>query len=293
MLSFAARILVSSDWRPRMRRRMAQGGISLLLMGGLALATFACGESESEAAPTQAAAPAEAAAPTAAPEPTAAPTPTPTPTPTPAPTPTPTPTPLTEADVLQRAGAVMSGVKTFDFALTHEMGTSEFLPGLAVEEVTGQLEIPDKLSVEFSGLFGDIPIQVKLIKIGDLHYITNPLTGVWEEVPAANSPVAFFRPEEGIAAVMASIAATFDGPEGDVYSLSGTLPASAFAALVGDTLEDAVVDVTIEIQADSFQLTKIRFAGQVSPLDDPSVVRVVELSRFGESVSIEAPDTAP
>jgi hypothetical protein len=199
---------------------------------------------------------------------------------------------LTEADVLQRAGAVMSGFKTFDFALTHDVGTSEFLPGLAVEEVSGQLDIPDKLSVEFSGLFGDIPIQVKLIKVGDLHYITNPLTGAWEEVPAANSPVAFFRPAEGIAAIMSSIAATFDGPtDGDVYTLSGTLPASAFAALIGDTLEGAVVDVNIEIQADSFQLTKIRFAGQVSPLDDPSVIRVVELSRFGESVSIEAPDT--
>ena len=187
----------------------------------------------------------------------------------------------------------MAGLKTFDFALTHEAGTSEFLPGLNVEEVTGQLEIPDKLSVEFSGLFGDIPIQVELIKIGDLHYITNPLTGVWAEVPAANSPVAFFRPEAGIAEVMSSISASFDGPKGDVYKLSGTLPASAFAALIGDTLEDSVVDVSLEIQADSFQLTKIRFAGQVSPLDDPSVVRVVELSRFDEPVSIEVPDTAP
>lgn len=274
-----------------MRRRLAHGGLSLLVLGCLALAAVGCGESESEAAPTPEAAPAQAAAATAAPEPTPTPAPTPTPTPTPAPTPTPTPTPLTEADVLQRAGAVMSAAKTFDFSLTHEVGTSEFLPGLAVEEVKGQLEIPDKLSVEFSGLFGDIPIQVELIKVGDLHYITNPLTGLWEEVPAANSPVGFFRPEEGIAAIMSSIDATFDGPEGDVFSLSGTLPASAFAALIGDTLEDSDVDVSIEIDADSFHLTKIRFAGQVSPLDDPSVVRVVELSRFDESVSIEAPDT--
>ena len=201
MLNPAARILVSSGWPRRMRRRIAQGGLSLLVIGCLAVAAFACGESESEAAATPEAAPAQADATTAAPEPTAVPTPTPaptpTPTPTPAPTPTPTPAPLTEADVLQRAGAVMSGLKTFDFALTHEVGSSEFLPGLAVEEVKGQLEIPDKLSVEFSGLFGDIPIQVKLIKVGDLHYITNPLTGVWEEVPAANSPVGFFRPRRG------------------------------------------------------------------------------------------------
>ena len=72
---------------------------------------------------------------------------------------------------------------------------------------------------------------------------------------------------------MTSIEATFDGPEGEVFSLSGTLPASAFAALIGDTLEGAVVDVNIEIDADSFHLVKIRFAGQVSPLDDPSVIR--------------------
>ena len=291
MLNSAARILVPSVWRPLMRRHIARGGVLLLVMGCLALAAFACGDSEEAATSTPV--PAPTSAPTPAPTPTPSPTPTPTPTPTPAPTPTPTPTPLTEADVLERAGAKMAGLKTFHFELTHEVGTSEFLPGLNVEQVAGQLEIPNKLSVEFSGLFGDIPIQVKLIVIDDVNYITNPLTGVWAEVPAANSPVAFFRPQEGIAAVMSSITASFDGPEGDVYRLSGTLPASAFAALIGDTVEDAVVDVTIEVQADSFQLTKIRFAGQVSPLDDPSVVRVVELSRFDEPVTIEVPETAP
>ena len=36
----------------------------------------------------------------------------------------------------------MSAATTFDFSLTHEVGTSEFLPGLAVEEVKGQLVIP-------------------------------------------------------------------------------------------------------------------------------------------------------
>ena len=293
MLNSAARILVPSVWRPLMRRHIAQGGVLLLVMGCLALVAFACGDPEPAATPTPAAAPAATPTPPPTPTPTPPPTPTPTPTPTPAPTPTPTPTPLTEADVLERAGAKMAGLKTFHFELTHEVGTSEFLPGLNVEQVAGQLEIPNKLSVEFSGLFGDIPIQVKLIVIDDVNYITNPLTGVWAEVPAANSPVAFFRPQEGIAAVMSSITASFDGPEGDVYRLSGTLPASAFAALIGDTVEDAVVDVTIEVQADSFQLTKIRFAGQVSPLDDPSVVRVVELSRFDEPVTIEVPETAP
>ena len=188
----------------------------------------------------------------------------------------------------------MGGLKTFHFDLTHEVGTSEFLPGLSVEQVAGQLEIPNKLSVEFSGLYGDIPIRVKLIVIDGVNYITNPLTRVWAEVPAENSPVAFFRPQEGIAAVMSAITdASFDGPEGEVYRLSGSISASAFAGLLGDTAEDAVVDVNIEVQADNFQLTKIRFAGQVTPTDDPSTVRVIELSRFDEPVTIEVPETAP
>ena len=216
------------------------------------------------------------------------------PEPLPTPTPTHTPVPLTADEVLSRSGAVMGDLKTFQFDLTHEVGTSAFLPGLSVERTVGQLEIPNKLIVEFTGLFGDFPIRVKLIAIDDANYLTNPITGSWEVVEAAVSPIAFFKPDEGIITVMSSITeARFQGSQDDVYRIAGRMPASALSALMGTTVEDGTVAVDVEIQADSFHLTKVRFAGQVTPSDDPNTVRVVTLSNFDKPVTIEEPEITP
>ncbi len=216
------------------------------------------------------------------------------PEPLPTPTPTSTPVPLTADEVVSRSGAVMSALDSFQFDLTHEVGASAFLPGVSVERAAGQLEIPNKLIVEFTGLFGDFPIRVKLIAIDDANYLTNPITGSWETVETRLSPVAFFKPDEGIITVMSSITeARFEGPQDDVYRIAGRMPASALSALMGATVEDAKVDVDLEIQADTFLLTKMRFAGQVTPSDDPTTVRVVTLSKFDEPVAIEAPEITP
>ena len=212
----------------------------------------------------------------------------------PTPTPTSTPVPLTADEVLSRSGTVMGDLKSFEFDLTHEVGASAFLPGVSVERATGQLVIPNKLIVEFIGLFGDFPIRVKLIAIDDANYLTNPITGSREVVEATLSPVAFFKPDEGIITVMSSITeAKFQGSQDDVYRIVGRMPASALSALMGATVEDGLVDVDLEIQADSLLLTKVRFAGQVTPSDDPSTVRVVTLSKFDEPLAIEAPEITP
>ena len=71
------------------------------------------------------------------------------------------------------------------------------------------------------------------------------------------------------------------------------MPASALSALMGATVEDGMVDVDVEIQPDDFVLTKVRFAGQVTPSDDPTTIRVVTLSKFDEPVTIEAPEITP
>ena len=219
----------------------------------------------------------------------------PTPTPQPTPVPTPTPVPLTEQQVLDRAGEVMGEVVSFHFEMTHEVGTSEFLPGLNVEEVGGVVKVPDSIDVEYNGLFNDIPLRVKLIAIGDANWLTNPLTGSWESVDPAVSPVAFFKPEEGIKAVISSIyeAEFVVPPDGDEYRISGRMPPTAMVALMGQTVEEGFVDVEVWIGADTFLLSKARFSGRVVPLDGDDTVRVVTLWRYDEPTSIEPPPTDP
>ena len=206
-------------------------------------------------------------------------------------TPVPTAEPLTEAEVLSRSANLMAGLATFRFEMTHEVGTTEFLPGVEVEEVFGDVQPPDRLYCEFSGLFGNIPINAKLIAIGDANYMTNPLTGEWQEIDATVSPIQFFNPKEGVSSVLDEVTgAAFVASEPDLYKLTGKVPVGSLEALMGATVEGGIVDIEVEIDAGSLHLKLVRFIGQVTLSDTPDTVRVVTLSRFDEPVTIEAPN---
>lgn len=211
--------------------------------------------------------------------------------PGPAATPAPTREPLTEAEVLARSGELMASLTSFRYEMIHEVGTTAFLPGLEIEKTLGDVQTPDRLYSEFSGLFGDIPISAKLIALSDRNFMTNPLTGKWQEIDAAVSPIGFFNPKQGISSMMSQVTdARFVASGPSVYRLTGRMPAASLEPLMGATVENGVVDVELEIDADSLHLKMARFLGQVNPTDTPETIRVVTLSRFNEPVNIEAPD---
>ena len=140
-----------------------------------------------------------------APEATPVPSPTPSPAPTPSPTPTPTPTPVPfdPTTVLERSGKAMQDLESFRFELTHNEGGTEFIPALVVEEALGEVVKPDRLSLKFSGTFGgSYAIKSTLVSVGGTTYMTNPLTGTWQEMDDTVSPLGFFNPTVGIAAMM-------------------------------------------------------------------------------------------
>lgn len=222
------------------------------------------------------------------------PTPEPTPTPTATPTPTPTPTPVNPRALLDRSGQVMASLDSFHFRLEHRRGATSLLPGLAIEEAEGDVVRPDRLSVQFSGSLGNMAVRSGLVTIGDASYMTNPLTGKWEQVQAEVSPLAFFNPSAGIAAIMARVEplgleeATVGGRR--AYRLTGRLAAEALARLLGATLRGATVDVTLVIDARELYLLEALLEGKASPLDQEDVARVITLSRFNEPIDIRPPE---
>ena len=164
------------------------------------LAGPACGRSgPAEATPTPTST-------TASPAAQVVPSPTPEPTATPTPSPTPTPVPLDAKEVLERAGRVMSELSSFHFRLKHQKGSTEFAPGLYVEEAEGDVVNPDSIQVAFTGTFGKgFAIRSELITIGTTSYMKNPLSGKWEAVPVEISPLGFFSPARGIAAMTGKV----------------------------------------------------------------------------------------
>ncbi len=212
----------------------------------------------------------------------------------PSPTPTPTPPPIDAEATLSRSGKIMGQLRSFSFNLKHKGGGTEFLPGMIVEEAAGTVVNPDKISVSFSGTFGEkYAYRASLVTLGGESYMTNPLTDVWEAMPTGVSPLGFFNPTQGIAGIMlqlGQVRLAGDGARGGELRLSGVLPAAALAPLLGGTLEGVTVRVELVIDSMALYLLQARIMGRVTPNDPEGIVRVIVVSAFDEPVVIEAPE---
>ncbi len=200
--------------------------------------------------------------------------------------------PFDPTAALERSGKAMQDLESFRFELTHNEGGTEFIPGMVVEEALGDVVKPDRLSLKFSGIFGGgYAIKSSLVSVGDSTYMTNPLTGAWQEMDNAVSPLGFFNPTVGIAAMMLQLEEPQEVESGrdDLLRLTGTLPAAALSPLLGSAIQDAFVDVDLTIDSQRHYLLEAIVSGRVIESDEEGIVRTIELRDFGEPIVIEAP----
>ncbi|MCH7744444.1 MAG: LppX_LprAFG lipoprotein [Chloroflexi bacterium] len=205
-------------------------------------------------------------------------------------TPTPSPTPVNPQVLLEQSGQAMESLDSFHFLLEHPSGGTPLLPGLLITSAEGDVVKPDKISVDFGGAFGIVYVESSVVTLGDSSYMTNPLTGKWENVPTEVSPLGFFDPQRGVSAMMFQVtqASLISSDEG-TYRLKGSLPAEALAAILGPTIKGVSISVELTIDADSLYLLEAVLDGRVTADEPDGTVRVITLSRFNEPVVIEPP----
>ena len=187
----------------------------------------------------------------------------------------------------------MSDLDTFRFHLTHKGGGTPIFAGIVMQEALGDVAKPDRLRVELSGTLGQFFIKVELITVGDDAFLTNPLAGAWESLPQNVSPLGYFNPRQGIAAIMSQVTeVVLEGKETDretPYIIIGNVPSEALKPLLGNVAEGELVEVRLKIETESLRLLEARFSGVVTPGEKPGIVRNIALSRFNQSVAIEPP----
>ncbi len=203
------------------------------------------------------------------------------------PTPVPTPTPIDPAVLLQRMGAAMEDVSSFEFLLDHESGGTVIMPNIVMTEIEGQVIRPDRLSVGFKGRFGNFAIRGRLVTVGDTTYMTNPLTDEWEEIPPDISPVRFFNEFADMVSQVIPSGATLDG---DLFRVKGRLPTEALEPLVGSTIKGETVAIELAASTSNAHIVEVTFDGAVTEAEEAGTIRRITLSRFNESFSIELPE---
>jgi hypothetical protein len=210
------------------------------------------------------------------------------------PPPTPTPTPIDPAALVSRAAQALGDLDSFHFTLSHPEGGTPMLEALLIHDAEGDVLKPDRLAVEFGGVFGNIYITASFISIGEDNFMTNPFSGDWEVVPAEINPIAFFSPERGITNIIASISkpVLIDSDESG-WRIAGLLPPQALESIFGDTIssddESDWVSVELTLDAESYLMRSVKMEGRVTEREPPGTVREITLSGFNEPPEIEPP----
>jgi len=207
------------------------------------------------------------------------------------PTPVPVQPEITAAEAVELSKIAMSELESFRFNLMHESGHTTLSSALELT-VAGGIVTSNGLDLKAEANIGRAFVRVEAIVIDEQTWMTNPLTGVWSEIPPEDSPFSFLDPVKLVADILGEtqhpVYPDDSATNGDI-KVSGQIPAPTLAALVGTVDPDAIPGVVLTFDPDDFLLKKIVISGIVQPEDEETYVRVITLSEFDKPVSLEPP----
>ena len=164
--------------------------------------------------------------------------------------------------------------------------------GLVVDNAEGAVVAPDQLSVMADAQLAGIFVGVEAVVLGDRHFMTNPLSGEWAELSPEESPFAFLD----ISGLIANILGLVRQSEyvsqpvpGEEIVIQAVIRSYALASLVGDVVEGLDLDLVLTFDPDTFVLKSARISGRLQEGDEPSAVRLVELTDVNTDIEIKPP----
>lgn len=195
--------------------------------------------------------------------------------------------------VLAEAGPVLQDLETVRFEILVE-GEPVYIDGaelLAASAAEGQYEAPESFQAVVDVKTFGLSVELGAVSIGEDQWITNPLTGNWEQLPPGYGfdPLTLFDPEEGLGATLsaglADAAFVDELSDVDDYTVTGVVAGGRVAALTAGLVEEPRVTIVLTIDAETLEVKEGTFdtGGGASQW-------TVRFSEFNEPVSIEPPE---
>ena len=193
---------------------------------------------------------------------------------------------------VEATGAVESFHLTFD-----SQGIPRSTSGLQLLGAEGDVAVPDRVRADVSGTFAGVPLTTQLVAIGNDVWIKDPLAGVWRSVDVGTTPAFLLDPAGGVLGVMRRVEELNDeGTEelGGVETrrLRGTVDAADVAPLVAVSPGGGTVEATLWIGEEDRILRRVEVKGPVAENEPDDALRVIEISRLDEPVTVEPPEGA-
>ncbi len=201
---------------------------------------------------------------------------------------------LTAGQIMQQSSDALKKVQTLHFRLTSANGKMVIGTGLAAQLVEGDVAQPDRLKGSATATFGKVIVDIGFVIIGSQEYFTNPVTKAWQKLPANSDAPNLLDPQRG-APVLLSQATNLQKLANenvggvDCFHVQGTVPSKLVAGLIGGKGSANTLAGDIWVGAADFLPRQIRLDGPVSVDEPPEIQRTLELSNFGETITIDPP----
>ena len=195
---------------------------------------------------------------------------------------------------LETAADHMAALTSLAFRLSHEEGTTQVFEGVVATVVSGEVAIPGGANVEVEAEALGFFVSIDIVVVDDQAYMTDPLSGTWQSLPAADLPFDF----RDLGATLAGITRSVDSPalgaaldiDGvSTQGVTGTVTGSALTTLIPGADADAVLDVELWMD-DAGLVRRVRLSDPIVAGDVDNVVRVLDFSAFDQPVSVTVPE---
>ena len=198
--------------------------------------------------------------------------------------------------LMQRSAQAMSEVESVEFQLDRT-GAPVFIDQfdeIALDGLRGQFTVPTRAQAQLSvTVGGDLPTRIAAVAIDSEVWISNPVTGDFETLPAGYDidPSRFFDPENGWRPLLATLQDValvgIDDRGGDRYHVRGTAPAAQVTDITVGLVRGQDVAVDFWIHPSTFLVTAAEFE---TVIDDEPSQWSLQLGRYGDTFLIEPPE---
>lgn len=198
-------------------------------------------------------------------------------------------------EILRQSAARVLALESVEFTLEHQEGTTELLPGLKLSRVSGVAAIPDRFRFTVEAEVSNTFVEIGVVVIGDQAYMTNFLTGRWQEVPREVLPLNLSDLGKTLAGIIESVQApALVGIERwhdyEAYRIRGTVKSNDLSTLVPNAGDGFDVELELWVDRDQELLLQVRIDGRMLDTDGPETVRVIALEGIDVPVAIAPPE---
>jgi LppX_LprAFG lipoprotein len=166
---------------------------------------------------------------------------------------------------------------------------------IQIRTADGDVIMPDKVKAQANVLFSGQPVTVKLISIGNIQYLTDPITGQWRVVKGVLNASTLTNPDTGIISLAGKLQ-NVTGPTDDAvngtpcWRVNGLMEAKYLAFFTGGGVPaSTMLQTSVCVgKADGlpYQLSVV---GQAAKSDTLQTSRTFTISGYNENITITAP----